>query len=135
MPGEGQRSVRLLRTPLSFPVAKPIEQVLDGPICAFGGELIGRGAVLPDAVANRGGGIGLQLWLGQQSAQVTGQRIAAAALGEKRIARAVEEKAGPVSADQGLVTFQYDPGVAEMFGQFAQGIGTISLDLRRRTFQ
>jgi hypothetical protein len=49
---------------LSFPVPECVEQVLDRPVRSLGGKQIGGGAVLPDAAAEGGGRIGLQLRLG-----------------------------------------------------------------------
>src|SRR6184192_3591192 len=71
-----------------FPVAERVEQIFDRPVGAFGGKQIGGGAVLPDAVANRRRRVGLQLRLGQQPAEITGQRVSAPALRQQRIAGA-----------------------------------------------
>ena len=47
-----------------------------------------------------------------QSAQIPGQHITAAALGEERIARAVEEDIAFASADKCLMAFQHNPTVS-----------------------
>src|ERR1044071_954172 len=99
----------LAALPLS--VADGVEEVFDGPIGPFGRQQIGGRAVLPDAVTKRGGGVGLQLGLGQQNAQVSGQDVAAAALGQERVAAAVKEQVALAAAHQCLVTFQSHPAV------------------------
>src|SRR2546423_7611940 len=102
-----------IRAALFFPVAEGVEQVFNGPVRTLGGEQIGGGAVLPDSVANRGGRVGLQLGLGHQPAQITGQNIATAALGEQGVAGAIDKNMAFASADQCLVAFQHHPAVAE----------------------
>src|SRR5437867_3521633 len=80
-----------------------IGQVLDGPIGALGGKLIGGGAMLPDRVLNRFARLLLQSGLGEQSAEIARQQIAAAALGEVRVARTVHEKVFAIAANHGLM--------------------------------
>src|SRR5205814_155290 len=88
------------RAALFFPIAEGVEQVFDSPVRTLGGEQIGGGAVLPDSVANRGGRVGLQLGLGHQPAQITGQNIATAALGEQGVAGTIDKNMAFASADE-----------------------------------
>src|SRR5438105_2040826 len=88
---------------LFFSIAKRDEQVFDGPVRSFAAQGIGGGAVLPYAVAKCRRWIGLQLRLGQQSPQVPGQHITAAALRQKRVAGTVVKDRAFASADECLV--------------------------------
>src|SRR6185295_7526039 len=72
-----------LREPQPFSAAECVEKIFDRPVCSLVGKPIGCGAVLPDTVAQRGGWVGLQLPLRQQTAEITRQHIAAAALREQ----------------------------------------------------
>ena len=68
-------------------VTEFVEEVLDDPIPAPGWERIRGRAVLPDSVTKRLAGIGLQIWLREQSTDESRQQIPAAALGQMWIAR------------------------------------------------
>src|SRR2546430_3544042 len=99
---------------LFFSIAKRDEQVFDGPVRPFAAQGIGGGAVLPYAVAKCRRRIGLQLRLGQQSPQVSGQHITAAALRQQRVPGAVVKDRAFASADECLVAFERHPTVGVM---------------------
>jgi len=57
-------------------VAEVLDQVLDDPMGMIAGEQIGGTAVLPGGVAEGGGGVGLEGWLGEEAGEVTGEHVA-----------------------------------------------------------
>ena len=67
-------------------VAQPLHQIIDDPVAPFLREVIGARAVLPNGEANGRGGINFKVWLRQPSGQVTRQHVAAASLGQIRVA-------------------------------------------------
>ena len=91
--------------------------------------------MLPDGVADRFGRVFLQGGLREQAGQITGKRIAGTALAKKRVAGGINENVALAAANQGLVSFEHDPGVAEPLRNEAHPLRAIGLDLRRGAFE
>ena len=76
--------------PLATPhCAHRLHQIFDHPVSPRSLEGISGRAVLPHGVTNGLEHISPQVGLGQQAGQIPGQHVAAAALGQVRIARRV----------------------------------------------
>ena len=87
-------------------------QILHGPRSSPFLQTIRGGAMLPNAKPDRLQGIGLQLWLREQSAEITREKVPGTALGEMRVARAVEIDLTRGPTDDCLKPFQNHPAVA-----------------------
>ena len=75
--------------------------------------------MLPDGETYRLERVGAQGRLGEQARQVTRQDVAGAALSQMRIAGGIDMDNIRAAADEGLMAFENDPGVAKAFGDSA----------------
>ena len=75
-----------MKTFLWFQTAERIGEVFDGEIGVRPVKLVGDGAVLPHGEPQGHRGIPIQLRLREERGEIARQHIAAAALGEMRIA-------------------------------------------------
>lgn len=84
-------------------------------------------AVSPDSIANSFERIGLELGLGKEAAEKSGEHIAASTLRKIRIAAGIHEDLAAVAADESVVTFENDPAIAVFCRNGAEGRETILL--------
>src|ERR1035437_825265 len=96
------------------------KQILHHPVGAHGLQPICRRAVLPNGIANRLERISPQRGLGQQTGEIPGQHVAAAALGQVRIARRIHINLTRASANERLMALEHHPGIAESPRNVAQ---------------
>ena len=112
-----------------------LHQLLHHPVWPRGLKIICRRAVLPNGITNRFEDVSLQFWLREQSGQIPGERIAAAALRQMWIARRIHIRFLGASANQSLVPFQDHPAISESPRNTTQRLEAIGLDLLRRATQ
>ena len=91
--------------------------------------------MVPRGEAKRPGCVGRQSRLRQQPRHKSGKNVAGPALRQVRISRGIDPYLTRAAADEGLMTFQHDPAIAEFRRKLAQGLETIRLDPRRSRFQ
>src|SRR6266851_1589579 len=112
-----------------------LNQFLHHPVWPRGLKIVCRRAVLPNRITNRFEDVSLQFWLREQPGQIPGERVAAAALRQMRIARGIHMRFLGASANQSLVAFQDHPAISESPRNTTQRLEAIGLDLLRRATQ